>query len=90
MIVMTVQTSYVRPEDDPLNWFTQEGLVGVEGPAVVTAISLSSWVLEQDDARWPFSPSSLLLSKLFIVQGATLRGPKGSMVSGYYIPDSER
>lgn len=83
---MTVQTSYMRPEDDPANWFNQEGHLGIEGPAVVTAMSAKEWFLEKDGKRRQFTGGALLLGKLFILPGWTLTGHRDALVSGYFLP----
>ena len=86
MIAMSVQTSYFRPEEDPANWFTQSGDEGLEGPAVVTAMSAKEWFLEKDGKRKQFTASALLLGKLFLLPGWSLTGHRDAMVSGYRLP----
>ena len=87
MIGMTVQTSYMRPEDDPANWFTYEGPEPVLGPAVITALSFGDWTLWVGPEKGlPFSASQLSFQRLFIREGMRLVGQKGLLASGYRVP----
>lgn len=83
---MSVQTTYLRPEDDPTLWFTRYGAEGVEGPAVITALAAKEWFLEKDKERRQFSAGTLVMEKLFVPPGWKLMGYKDALVSGYYVP----
>lgn len=39
---MSIQTTYLRPEDDPANWFTATEVIG---PAIITAVIGGQWCL---------------------------------------------
>lgn len=82
---MTIRTSYIRPEDDPSSWFNRSGQEGVEGPAVITAISDGPWSLTNESVRHEFTSSSLKFDRLFVPPGWRLRGPNLALISGYIV-----
>lgn len=90
---MSIQTTYLRPEDDPANWFTAPE---VNGPAIVTAVIGGYWLLFDHVPPMGTTPRPLLefgkldvLHKFFVKEGHCLRahpayGP--GLISGYRLP----
>lgn len=87
---MSIQTTYLRPEDDPANWFTGTEVVG---PAIVTAVMGGIWRLYDHvpptvalvRGILEFSESAAL-HKFFVKDGHCLRLVPGSLkglISGY-------
>lgn len=90
-VAASLSTRYIgamtlRPEDDHKNWFTLDGAENVEGPAVVTALSLHRWALWLDAKSWRYVTADMRFTKLFIPAGASLKGVKEGTVSGYRLP----
>ena len=88
---MSIQTTYLRPEDDPANWFTG---TEVTGPAIVTSVIKGTWFLydhipSNGAATRPLLEFSEVnaLHKFFVKDGHCLRrhGNQG-LISGYRLP----
>ncbi len=80
---MSIQTTYLRPEDDPANWFTG---TEVTGPAIVTAVIGGFWLLFDHVPPKGTTPRHLLeigeisaFHKLFVPAGHCLRRHVGSL-----------
>ncbi len=91
---MSIQTTYLRPEDDPANWFTAPE---VTGPAIVTAVIGAFWSLYDyipphgAATRRPIFEFGevVALHKFFVREGHCLRRHPGNhqgLISGYRLP----
>lgn len=92
---MSIQTTYLRPEDDPANWFSGTEVIG---PAIITAIIGGRWhIYDHDPGPTPTSAQPFItfsetkgFHKLFVKAGHSLKldrmiTPVG-LISGYYLP----